>query len=52
MKSVSAKDLTGDVHRRWAQQRRELYRSLLRDPRASEATKAQAKKKIEATKER
>ena len=47
MKSVSAKNLSGDYHRRWAKNVRETYRSILRDPRSSPAQRAAAKKKLE-----
>lgn len=50
MRSVSAMDLLGDQHRRFTKNRREIYRSVLRDPRATEQAKAQAREKLEALK--
>jgi hypothetical protein len=46
MKSVSAKNLDGDARSRWVKNRREVYRSVLRDPRSTDAQKATAKEKL------
>ncbi len=51
MPVISAKNLKGVERRRWSQNRREIYRSVLRDPRSSQAQKAQARKKIDDTKD-
>jgi len=49
MRHLSAKDLSGDQRKRWAKSVKNTYRKVLRDPSASEATKIQARKKLEAT---
>ena len=49
MPALSAKNLQGDQHRRWAKNRKEMYRGVLRDPRVSPVMKARAKKKLDDT---
>ena len=48
MKSLSGKDLQGKGQRRWAQGRREVYRSILRSPGISADQKSAVKKRLEA----
>jgi len=48
MKSVSAKSLSGEARHRWVKNRREVYRSVLRDPRSTDVQKAAAKEKLGA----
>jgi hypothetical protein len=46
MNGLSAKDLKGDARRKWAEQRRKIYRRVLLSPSSSPEQKAAAKKKL------
>lgn len=48
MLRLSPQNLTGDVRSRWEKSRKELLRTVLRDPGSSAQAKNQARRKLEA----
>ena len=48
MRSLSPKDMTPEIRLKWAKARRDLYRGVLRDPRATESQREEARRKIES----
>ena len=48
MRHFSIRELKGKERKRWAESRKQAYRKVLRDPGASPAQKADARRKLEA----